>query len=480
MSADGLAIEGLSVSEHGLESPLVSVVLLNQNYARFIGAAIDSVRQQDYPYFECLIIDNGSTDDSHSVIARHVEGDSRFSVLHLDKNYGIMGTWLKALDLVRGEFVTFLDSDDIKFSNFISSHVQVHLALRLGIGFTSSRVVEIDAENHVIVGSNVGFGFNSFDKEPRGLQPREKVPRLSTISDTEYDVLDQRTTKINPEIFGWYWAPASANVYRRSVLNLARPANDPKTHFIDGDIHFSTLCHILSGSAVIDRTLSAYRIHSGSTSNVLPSMFYMRTAKQERAEAQKRQRQVILRILLGRVDEFSWLIKDRYWLALDQQSGDSGDQLAAYYADPEVRKIFAEHFVQLIEAFGFDLVMTELGVRFPSADLHFTMLGALLAGAPSLASSDVDQYWKMVDWCTRDHGISGFYLDRPEVATLFVENYDDLVTTFGERRVLNELRKRYRTRSWWALIWRARRRWLPSSVAIEINCSEIYDSVVHS
>ena len=368
MVGDGLTIDGVDCAQFGLKPPLVSVVIPNWNYARFVGAAINSIRRQDYPHFECLVIDNGSTDESRAVITRHIENDTRFSVLFLDENHGIMAAWLKALDRVKGEFVTFLDSDDIKFPNFISSHVQVHLALRLGIGFTSSRVVEIDENDRVINGSNLGFGFNPFDQEPRGLKARDTVPRISTISESEYDVLDKCTRWIGSEKAGWFWAPTSANVYRRSVMDLARPGEGPGVGFISGDVHFCVLCHILAGSAVIDRTLSAYRIHGESTANAFPSMAQMRTAKKSAAGNSKRNRQFILRTILARADRLSWIIEGRYWQAVDQQSGETGEALAAYYANSEIQQIFAESLIELVLAFGIEVVQKELSLRFPSEE----------------------------------------------------------------------------------------------------------------
>jgi len=478
MAGDGLTIDGVDCTELGLKPPLVSVVIPNWNYARFIGAAIDSIRSQDYPHFECLIIDNGSTDDSRAVITRHIDGDARFSTLFLDKNYGIMGAWLAALDRVRGEFITFLDSDDIKFPNFISSHVQVHLALRLGIGFTSSRVVEIDANDRVINGSSLGFGFIPFDQEPRGLKPRETVPRLTTISDADYDTLSECTAWIGPEKSGWYWAPTSANVYRRGVMDLARPEIEANVNFIAGDVHFCVLCHILAGSAVIDRTLSAYRIHDESTANAFPSMAQMRTAKKEAAANSIRNRQVILHTLLGRADSLSWIIKDRFWQAVDQQSGETGEALAAYYANPEIQQIFADHLVELIGTFGTEVVTRELGGRCPSAESRVTILRGLLSHAPSFASSiKADAYWKLVDWCASGSADVRDYFSRPEVVALFVRYSDCLVAAFGKRRVLGELRQRYPTTAWCALVWRTWRGWLFPSAVFEVKQSEFIQSV---
>src|SRR4051812_40305818 len=74
------------LSREALSLPLVSFVLRNWNYAEYVGAAIDSIRAQDYPRFECVVVDNGSTDNSREVIARHVEDDPRFRVVHTGRN----------------------------------------------------------------------------------------------------------------------------------------------------------------------------------------------------------------------------------------------------------------------------------------------------------------------------------------------------------------------------------------------------------
>jgi hypothetical protein len=243
--------------------------------------------------------------------------------------------------------------------------------------------VEIDADDRVINGSNLGFGFIPFDDEPRGLKPRDKVPRLSTIGDADYDTLSECTTKLNPDKAGWYWAPSSANVYRRGVIHLARPAIDAAINFTYGNVYFCVLCHILGGSAVIDRTLSAYRIHRDSDANVLPSMAQMRTAKKPAAATAQHTRHFVLRTLLQRADSLSWIIKDRYWQPVDQQSGEESKVLGAYYADPDIQQIFADHLAELIGAFGTEVVMSELGARLQSAESRFAILRSLFARAPS-------------------------------------------------------------------------------------------------
>ncbi len=461
MADDGLTVDGVDCTQFGLKPPLVSVVITNWNYGRFVGAAINSIRQQDYPHFECLIIDNGSTDDSRAVITRHIDGDARFSVLFFDENQGMMGAWQAALDRIAGEFVTFLDSDDVKFPHFISSHVQVHLALRLGIGFTSSRVVEIDADDRVINGSNLGFGFIPFDQEPRGLKPRETVPRITTISDADYDILDKCTAWIGAEKTGWYWAPSSANVYRRGIMNLARPDIDAGNNFLFGDVYFCIFCHILAGSAVIDRTLSAYRIHGASSANALPSMAQIRTSKKPAALHAVRNRQVVLRTILARADSLSWSLKGGYWHAVDQQSSERGDELAVYYANPEIAEIFADYLAKLTAVFGIGVILKELGERFPSADLRFVILRRLLTRAADFDTPDkVDDFWRLIDWCAPENADLRPFFARTDVTAMFLKNYESLVLAFGAARLRRELQARYEIKHWRALVWRARRNWL--------------------
>src|SRR6202142_4274225 len=99
-------------------------------------------------------------------------------------------------------------------------------------------------------------------------------------------------------------------------MHLARPDIHAGINLISGDVYFLVLCHNLGSRAVIDRTLSAYRIHGESTANVFPSMAQMRTSKKQAAADSKRNRQFMLRTLLERADSLSWIIKDRYWQAV--------------------------------------------------------------------------------------------------------------------------------------------------------------------
>ena len=166
--------------------PLVSLVLINWNYAAYVGAAIDSIASQDYPLLEAIIVDNGSTDASRDVIAKHVGEDERFpNRSPRDKISASLAPISMIFKLIRGEFVTIVDADDVLFANFVSSHVQVHLALPCSVAFTSSNVVEMTADCRALTGSFGSFG-DQGKVMTRGLRPVDSALRLPTISDEDY------------------------------------------------------------------------------------------------------------------------------------------------------------------------------------------------------------------------------------------------------------------------------------------------------
>jgi glycosyltransferase involved in cell wall biosynthesis len=88
--------------------PLVSVLINNHNYARYLAAAIESALSQDYPAIEVVVVDDGSTDASRDVIASF--GDRILPVL---KPNGGQGSAFNAgVAASRGDILFFLDADD--------------------------------------------------------------------------------------------------------------------------------------------------------------------------------------------------------------------------------------------------------------------------------------------------------------------------------------------------------------------------------
>jgi glycosyltransferase involved in cell wall biosynthesis len=90
------------------EHRLVSVILTNYNYGRFLQEAIDSALNQTYPRTEVIVVDDGSTDDSREIIASY---GGRITPV-LKENGGQAAAFNTGMRASRGEVICFLDSDD--------------------------------------------------------------------------------------------------------------------------------------------------------------------------------------------------------------------------------------------------------------------------------------------------------------------------------------------------------------------------------
>ncbi|MDB6025595.1 MAG: glycosyltransferase family protein [Verrucomicrobiales bacterium] len=88
--------------------PGVSVTISAYNYAKFLPEAIESVLAQDYPEFELIVVDDGSTDNTSEVVARYGE---KVRYVH-QKNAGLSAARNTGIKTARYDFISFLDADD--------------------------------------------------------------------------------------------------------------------------------------------------------------------------------------------------------------------------------------------------------------------------------------------------------------------------------------------------------------------------------
>lgn len=89
-------------------SPLVSVVIPTHNYGKFIAATLDSVRAQTYRSIETIVVDDGSTDHTADVVRAYSEVRYFYQ-----SNQGVSVARNRAIADAQGEFIAFLDADDI-------------------------------------------------------------------------------------------------------------------------------------------------------------------------------------------------------------------------------------------------------------------------------------------------------------------------------------------------------------------------------
>jgi GDPmannose 4,6-dehydratase len=92
--------------------PLVSVVVPTYNYGRFLGEMLDSLLAQTYQNWECVVIDDGSTDNTKEVVARYSETDGRIRYIS-QENRGQPAALNTGLRNFAGEYLQILDADDL-------------------------------------------------------------------------------------------------------------------------------------------------------------------------------------------------------------------------------------------------------------------------------------------------------------------------------------------------------------------------------
>lgn len=90
---------------------LLSIIIPVFNVESYLPRCIDSVLQQTYQNLEILLIDDGSTDSSSQICDEYSNKDIRITVVH-KKNGGVSSARNKGLDLAKGEYICFIDSDD--------------------------------------------------------------------------------------------------------------------------------------------------------------------------------------------------------------------------------------------------------------------------------------------------------------------------------------------------------------------------------
>lgn len=120
-----------------MDRPLVSVIVPVFNVGRFLTDSLESIMAQDFRPLEVLVVDDGSTDDSGQVATGVARQHPEIRVQLRRNNMGPASARNLALDIANGEFITFLDADDIMADGRISfqvEYLQAHTDVDVLIG----------------------------------------------------------------------------------------------------------------------------------------------------------------------------------------------------------------------------------------------------------------------------------------------------------------------------------------------------------
>ena len=207
--------------------PLISVIMPCYNMEKYISDSIMSVRQQTYPNWELLIVDDNSTDATASVVENHCRQDTRIQCTVKPNHSGIADTRNQCLKMAKGRYLAFLDSDDVWHPEKLERQLQ----------FMTER--------------NIGFSYSSYDCIDETGKPLEKS--VKTAGNLDYDAYANNT------IIGCSTVMVDKSIVGEVVVPNFRTSEDT-----------ATWLNILKKGFLayaIDEPLTSYRIRQHSASS---------------------------------------------------------------------------------------------------------------------------------------------------------------------------------------------------------------------
>lgn len=113
---------------------MISVIVPVYNVEQYISKCIESVITQTYIDWELILVDDGSSDESLTICKRYATQDNRIIVIH-QENQGVSSARNKGIEIARGEYITFIDSDDYVSPTYLSDMVKYDTDI-IASGFT--------------------------------------------------------------------------------------------------------------------------------------------------------------------------------------------------------------------------------------------------------------------------------------------------------------------------------------------------------
>jgi len=121
---------------------MVSIITPAYNVQRFITASIHSVLNQTYNNWEMIIVDDGSTDNTHNIIEGFSSKDKRIKLLRHKKTLGAALARNTAINAATGNFIAFLDADDLWEPHKLATQIEFMRANNVAISFTSYKLID--------------------------------------------------------------------------------------------------------------------------------------------------------------------------------------------------------------------------------------------------------------------------------------------------------------------------------------------------
>ena len=236
-----------------LKLPLISFVVTSFNYEKYVLKTLESIKNQTYEHVEIIVVDDKSSDNSVEIIKNFIEENKDLSIKLIEhaENRGQMATMQTGLAHAQGQFVSFIDSDDILIKDYAKTLIRVHLAS--SVAFVSAQIVEIGENDEI----HTTYSVSSFQKEKCF-----ELKSLENLLNIDVDNVDYKILTLKDAPFGgWHWSAMSANMFRKSTLDLFLDYDTPENWRICPDKFLLNFAHLIGSSAIVYAPLVGHRRH---------------------------------------------------------------------------------------------------------------------------------------------------------------------------------------------------------------------------
>ncbi|MDT2791626.1 glycosyltransferase family 2 protein [Enterococcus lactis] len=122
----------------------ISIIMPSFNSEKYVLDAIISVQNQTYKNWEMIIVDDCSNDNTINIISEVIANDNRIRLYRQERNLGAGAARTRALGLINGRFIAYLDADDIWYPDKLSKQISFMLKNNIGFSCTSYEVIDND------------------------------------------------------------------------------------------------------------------------------------------------------------------------------------------------------------------------------------------------------------------------------------------------------------------------------------------------
>ena len=219
---------------------LISIIVPCYNQAHYLNECLESVLEQTYTNWECIIVNDGSPDNTADVAKKWVDKDSRFLYLY-KSNGGLSSARNEGLKVAKGDYIQFLDSDDILEMNKINWQSQF-----------------FDKPIDILI-SGYRYFENSEGRNALRIMGRKKsIPEIVINFDDHFDVKNL-CNHINPFVI-------CAPLYKKKVIEIVGFFNETLTSLEDWDYNLRCALHnmVFHHTGYSENSKVLVRLHDSS------------------------------------------------------------------------------------------------------------------------------------------------------------------------------------------------------------------------